>query len=305
MYRLFNRFSLRFLGLGIAFFLYFRLDLSSTWGYLSNSDLSLFLATIACVNLVVLLQAWRGYILLDYERGKLKFSEYAKLYFVTMAASATLPGRVGVVAQVPLMHRHGVSLRSGIANMLYDKLCDLAGFLAMSALFGLMVVKNMAISPAALMTMSFITLLVLWYMDIFFEIATKYTKHFFSNKYLESDQSSVRLRLNTKIYALFLTLLRLGGAIVVHLFAASSAGLHEPFSYVAAASSFGALSTFLPVSMLGVGLREGLFLLIFAGRGLPEEQIMTFAVIVLLGYLSTVILGTIVAMADRKKELPS
>lgn len=303
---LLRRYGIRLLGISFALFLYLRLDIGSMGDQVKNADPVFFLFAVLTVNTVVILQAWRGYILLGAEKGKLKFSAYIHSYFVAMAASATLPGRFGAVAQVPLLYQRGVGAGVGFANVLYDKLCDLAGFLAMGALFStILVSRGLAVKPGVLIGLSVGTLVLIWYIDVLFSFAITRIKQFFPNATSRWSNFEANLNSRTKLYALFLTVLRLGGAFTVHWFAAQAAGFLPPLVLVGAATAFGALSTLVPVSVLGVGLREGIFLLLFAGQGLPEEQILTFAFLLLLAYLSTVFIGTFFAIASKRGAGPS
>ena len=298
-----KRHGLRLFGIGIALFLYFRLDIGSIYDQIKNTDLLYFLFAVVCVNAVVILQAWRGYILLGGEKGKLCFGTYTQLYFVTMAASAALPGRLGAMAQVPLLHQRGVGRSAGFANMLYDKLCDLAGFLAMGALFATILASNgLALKPDLLVAFSIATMVLIWYIDVLFAFANALIKRLFPNLTMGWSRFEATLSSRAKLYALFLTLVRLGGAVAVHWFGAMATGLNPPLVLVGAAAAFGALSTLIPISVMGVGLREGIFLLLFSKRNLPEEQILTFALLLLLAYLSTVFIGILIAVIAKKSH---
>jgi len=301
---LLNRYGLRLFGIGFALFFYLRLDIGSIGAQIKNTDPVFFLLAVACVNAVVVLQAWRGYILLGEEKGKLSFRSYAHSYFVTMAASAVLPGRVGAVAQVPLLHQRGVRVGVAFANVLYDKLYDLAGFLSMGALFATILVSSgLTVKPELLIALSTITLVLIWYIDVFFSFAIGLIRRLFPSLIMGWSSFEATLSSLTKMYALFLTLVRLCGAVAVHWFGARAAGFTLPLVLLGAAAAFVALSTLIPVSVMGVGLREGIFLLLFAGRCLPEEQVLTFAFLLLLAYLSTVFIGTFLAIIARKRDV--
>jgi len=295
---------IRFIGVGILIFFYVRWDFSEIVNSIKNADILFLAGSIACVNCVVLLQAWRGYVLLGQERFKLDFRTYARFYFVTMAASMASPGRIGAVTQVPLLHQRGIDAGNGFANVMYDKLCDLTGFLAMGAIFGIFMADLMPVNPLILICLCCITLLIIWYLDLFFTMASKFLGRFFPLFSKKWFNYTMNLEKGTKIYALVLTVLRLFGAVAVHWFVSRTAGMAFPLALLAAAAAFGALSTLLPISVMGVGLREGIFLLLFSGKGYPEEQILTFAFLVLLAYLSTVPVGIFIAASSGriKKE---
>ncbi len=291
---------LRFIGIGILIFFYVRWDFFDILKSVRNTDIVFFTGAIVCVNMVVLLQACRGYILLDKECSKLEFLTYVRFYFVTMAASMVSPGRVGAVTQVPLLHQRGIGVDTAFANVLYDKLCDLIGFLAMGAFFGILITENRIVNPLFLIFLCGIILIIMWYLDRFFIIASKLLDRFFPRLSGKLNGKRIKIKNEIKIYALILTVFRLFGAVAIHWFVARSAGMTFPLTLLAAAAAFGALSTLLPVSVMGIGLREGIFLLLFSGRGYTEEQILTFAFLMLLAYLSTIPIGIFIALSSGK-----
>lgn len=299
-----KRHGFRFIGIGFALLIYTSIDIGSIRDQLKNTDPLFFFSGVVCVNAVVVVQAWRGYILLGKERKKLSFRAYSHSYFVTMAASAALPGRIGAITQVPLLRHQGVRIDIGFINVLYDKLCDLAGFLSMGALFSTILVSSgLAVKPELLLALSMSTLTLIWYIDVLCAFAIGQLKRYFPKIRLGSISFETSLNARTKLYALFLTMVRLCGAIAVHWFCALAVGFTPPFVLLGAATAFGALSTLIPISVLGVGLREGIFLLLFAGRGLPEEKVVTFAFLLLLAYLSTVLIGTFLTIGYKKKDI--
>jgi hypothetical protein len=288
-----KKYGIRLFGISLALFLYLRLDVSSIGNQLGKTDPFYFLLAVACVNAVVVLQAWRGYILLGEEKAKLRFSAYTHSYFVSMAASAALPGRIGAVAQVPLLHQRGVGVGVGFANVLYDKLCDLAGFLTMSALFSIVLASgDLAINPGLLFCLSVSILVLFWYVDVFFVFAYALMRRLLPNFTRGWSSFELALSPQVKLYALFLTFVRLIGAVAVHWFCSRAVGLNISLFMVGAAASFGALTTLIPISVMGVGLRESIFLLLLSGAGFADEQILSFAFLLLLTYLSTVFIGT-------------
>ena len=131
---------------------------------------------------------------------------------------------------------------------------------------------------------------------------TQQVGQFFPNLTKRWGPFELILSPGAKLYALFLTLVRLCGAIAVHWFCSHAAGLELPFVLVGAAAAFGALLTLIPISVMGVGVREGFFLFLLSGMGFPEEQILTFTFLLLLAYLSTVFIGTLLAFIDGKKK---
>jgi len=295
--------SVRLIGVGILIFFYVRWDFTRILGAIKNADLLFFAGSIVAVNLVVLLQAWRGYVLLGQERFKLDFRTYARFYFVTMASSMATPGRVGAVTQVPLLHQRGIGVGDGFANVIYDKLCDLTGFFAMGALFGMLMTDISLVDPLLLVSLCCITLLTMWHLDFLFTITSKPIERIFPKVTGKWSKDKISLESDIKGYALVLTMFRLFGAVVVHWFVSQAAGMNVSLTSLSAAAAFGALSTLLPVSVMGIGLREGIFLLLFSGKGYPEEQILTFAFLVLLAYLSTVPVGIFLAVSsDRIKQ---
>lgn len=295
-----RKYGFRFFGVFLAFILYLRLDIDRIAGQIQNVDSSFFLLTVVCVNAVVILQAWRGYILLGEEKGKLGFRAYLHSYFVTMAASAAVPGRLGALAQVPLLHQRGVGIGVSFANVIYDKLYDLAGFLAMGAVFAtILVTSDFTISLWMLAPFSIVTLVLIWYIDVFLSFGSGLLERIFPSLTAKWGCTTVSLNSRIKVYALFLTLVRLGGAVLVHWLGAQAAGANPQFVLVCAATVYSALSTLIPVSVMGVGLREGIFLLLFKGQ-MSEEQILAFAFLILLAYLSTVFIGIFLAVFAKK-----
>jgi uncharacterized membrane protein YbhN (UPF0104 family) len=264
-----------------------------------NSDLSFFFTAVFAVNVTVLIQSMRGYMLLEKDISKISFIAYSKSYFISMAASATLLGRIGAISQVPLLHKHGITTGVGVVNVLYDKLCDLSGFLIMGAFFAtLQVNKDFYAQSWALLILATLVLTVTWYIDLIFYTVYNYVAVKASCNWLPPMILS-RLSNKVKLRAIFLTFIRLFGSVIVHFFCARAVGLHVPIDLIAAAAAFGAIATLLPITVMGVGVRESSFLIVFSGQHYPNEQVLAFAFLLLLCYLSTVVIGVFIALSGR------
>jgi uncharacterized membrane protein YbhN (UPF0104 family) len=259
---------------------------------------SFLIAALLCANAAIGVQAVRGYLLLtppcSQERTHVPFFSYVRVYYIAICIANLTPGRVGLLAQIPLLRRLGMTMGNSAVNTLLDKFYDLAAFCILAAASSLVLATGVVNKPllfAAVAVSLFITL----YLDSLIVFSLSFIARFGQKAASLAERIVISpILIRAKILATGMTLVRVSLSVGMHYFLALSLHLTLPFSSIVAATALGALSAILPFTVMGAGARDLIFLALFAASSASDAQILAFSSLVLASYLSVNILGGII-----------
>lgn len=261
------------ISLCVLVFLLYRADISAIRQLLIGVPWTVWLEGIFMYLLAQILstQRWR-YLshVMGFSGG---FLHFLTMYFTGMFANLFLPSSVGGDAvRVLLLARRFRDVR-GIMSVLLDRGMGLFAMLLLAAFFSLVPVVDLALSLRFFLwaSVSFLMLGMISFPLLFSHLSKRWpglTEYF----------SPLLLLYRSKrawFWCLFISLMiQLLGFLIGFVFA-SAVQMPLTFSHIAVAISLVTVLSLLPVSLNGLGLREGGLVYLLAMWGIPQEQALT------------------------------
>jgi uncharacterized membrane protein YbhN (UPF0104 family) len=112
-------------------------------------------------------------------------------------------------------------------------------------------------------------------------------------------------RPGTLVFVAGLSFLLQGLVVVVNIFNALALRLDAPVVFYFILIPLIAVATMIPVSLNGLGVREGAFVFFLAQVGVPEEQALSLALLWLVVLMASSAIGGLVWMATPVPQKPA
>jgi glycosyltransferase 2 family protein len=267
--------------LGILTYIFTKvIDVRHLWANLREADLSFVIAGILFYFLVQTLSAWRWYLLIKPQSIEISFLKVLSYYFLGMYFNFFLPSAIGGdVFKIYYLNKETGRLSASTASVFIDRDIGMGGLLlvatVVSALAGTRTQGDTGIllfPIFGLITIAFIAAnLALFYRptyNLFHRLLAAF-------RLKEADLKIQRLFDSVNAYrgkwGLILTamLMSVGvqvGCAFVNMLAANSIGMHTSngwIDYLVLIPTIGLIGM-IPLSMNGMGLREGSYILLFS-----------------------------------------
>lgn len=196
------------------------------------------------------------------------------------------PGRVGDFSKITYLTKDNHSFSRAILGNFLDKIFDVIFILIflLLAIFFMPFLPHFSLNLEMLKKWGWLGL-ILAASVVFFYFKKKKALYIF---FAEICQDIKQFKLVNLFYILAVT----GAAwffyfLMIYLIAASvnisgAAG----FFYIAFGSALGLLAGLLPISILGLGTRDAVFIFLFLPLGIPRETIILFSLLIALNYLA-------------------
>ena len=249
--------------IGILIFVYILSGLDYELAYESVASLKLSYVLIYCFSFFVffLLKAYRWHLIQTHFSKPLKFRENLWLQIETVYLSYVTPGKLGDIAKLWIMKSEfGIDKKDSIFAYFFDRLQDLMLLLFFSiiSLFFIIdidVSNYLYIFLICLLCLYFIKNHIVRFVDKRIKITTlPKIKLFFELKLLT---------LSLVIFAVFFfQVLMLSKAI----------GLNIDYLFIVALMSISSLAVLIPISIGGLGVREGVYVYMLSTIGVTSED---------------------------------
>lgn len=249
--------------LGIALFIYI----------LSQLDYKIVVETVLKLNIFYLflyavsfftffiLKAYRWHLIQNYFSKPLKFSENFWVIIETLYLSFVTPGRFGDIARAWIIKKYfNIDKKDTILAYIFDRIQDVL-FLIIFTLYGLLVVIKIKISSFIYIGLIAFIFLYLFKNRILNLIKSKFI--------LIENIQQTDFGFEVKIFAInivvfFFYFLQL-------YFLAKAMHLDISYSFVIALVSISAIATLIPISVNGLGVREGVFIYLLSTINISKE----------------------------------
>jgi len=244
------------ISLGGLFWVYYLLrdiDWAGSMDRLQNVSIPLFIGSALAVSLVyffrlIRLRLWVGRI----SKQRLPFHEWVDLYLLSIALGSITPSRLGEFSRIYLLRNTGVDTGKRVWVTVFDKLSDLL-YIPIAIVLTAGVVSSKYGVSVNMLLLSGVVLLLVYLM----------TSYWFGRE-LGRNALLAGWVLTGAGFLMFVT-------SNVLIFRAVDIGLSW-LDIVAITVSVGALAS-LPVSVAGIGVREGSLLALLGGWGVAPEAI--------------------------------
>jgi uncharacterized protein (TIRG00374 family) len=267
--------------LGILAYIFTKvIDIRHLWANLREADLSYIIAGILFYFLVQTLSAWRWYLLIKPQELEVSFPKVLAYYFLGMYFNFFLPSAIGGdVFKVYYLHKETGRLSASTASVFFDRDIGMGGLLilatAVSTWAGTRTHGETGILLApifAAIGVAFIAAnLALFYRPTY-NLLHKLLLLF---RLKEADEKIERLFDSVNAYrgkwglialAMLMSIGVQVGCVFVNMLVADSIGMHTRngwIDYLVLIPTIGLIGM-IPLSMNGMGLREGSYILLFS-----------------------------------------
>jgi glycosyltransferase 2 family protein len=274
---------LQFAGLLIlAALAFFGIDFSEAFEAIGDADWRLVVAAFLVLNVALLLRAHRWYLLargcgLNYE----KLYDYYAVFYAGWLANWLLPQGLGSAARLAVVSDTGRSLGRGLAAVIIERLSDVtAAALVGLALLPYVIDSGQGTFFAVLIGIACGGMLVLLALVLSLRSSSKRLRRRlegsgFGRRLLEvGDETLSALGVIGRTDLVFAGILSLAINLVTAAalyIAALSLDIDVSLALIVAAWSVVALSNILPISIQGLGPREGILIVALVGGGESRE----------------------------------
>jgi glycosyltransferase 2 family protein len=310
-----TRWLIRLIGIAIFLVLLSRLDVGQLQQMLQRTDGFAVALAIGLVIPFFALKSWRWQLLLERAGINVSIGQSLWLYFIGLFAGYATPGQVGEAVKAMYLARSGHAMGPALATIALDRILDMLLLVVLAVPGVLLVGESLGLDRlftlAALVLALGGLILGLWIITSPARLEPL-TRHLSLLRYMpekltcvfQSREGSSSLSFGTVARSWSLWLLTLA-AYTVHyvrfyvLLLALHISAPPPVLAFVATLALVSVVALVPVTIMGVGTRDGVLVLAAGGLGLSYEEAVGFSLLILLTYLANLAIGFVCWMGDR------
>ena len=210
------------------------------------------------------------------------------------------PGRLGDLIKVMYLKNNKCSIGKSFVSVISDRLADLI-FLLLFSCLGISFFFSFLQKPLYLSVIGLISLIAFFFILLKTDLNKKIFHFFVPFKYKKSWKLNINdfvtdLKTYTfKNYLATFILTTISWTMYYFqmYFLAKSVGISIPFLYISIATTIAGFITLLPVSILGLGTRDAVLIMLFSNFAIPNESTISFSVLILLMAILVSVIGYI------------
>lgn len=288
-------------GAGIIFFLFRRIDLKCLTSKLFSMRWSYLIGCLFLFSLAEILHSYRWKILLKCKSIKVSIGKLIYLNFVGLFFNLFFPSTIGGdMARMYQLSKHTKNTSEAVASVFMERGI---GFFALLCLTPIMVFY----SSKQIETHGFFFPIILLFLTVMITLFVLVSLrglmkrwHSANNNYYKKIAHfhdvfySYRCYKKNILFAVAISLIMIFLGIIITYMISHGLRLYIPLNYFIIFVPLIALITMIPVSIHGIGLREGAFVFFFSRAGLSTSDALSIS---LISYVLVLIFGIIGGMA--------
>lgn len=280
----------KIIGFLIFIYLFSIVDYQSLIEVLINMNFILLVISILLAFLLIFLKSFRWRYINISQNIKISISTCYQIFTISSVLGSVTPGRIGEFIKIYSMKNHCSNLEKRILGVLVDRMHDII-ILMLTGLITLFFVdivvfdffnKYLIFSFFILSTMLIIYLLrneILKVLIYNFYQVDNMNSTTIKNKFSLIVTHFKKLFYNTFTIAFIFTLLSYSIQCVISLSIIEAFGQRVQFHFIPMIISLSALVSLLPITIGGIGTREGIFVYILGLQGIPIETALSISLI--------------------------
>jgi uncharacterized protein (TIRG00374 family) len=253
--------------------------------------------------------AWRWQILLKAKGYDVSFGRLTRLYFIGYFFSFFLPTVMGGdIARGYYLYSGGVSKKEAVSSIMIERVLGLLAltlFAFSSVLFGFRLINSDLIKVIVIIPSILFLIILLFFYYSKIDLTAN-----LPGGVIEKLNPLIRLIHNLKSYnkrpdilfsAFLMSLLFQFLGIISTYFIALSVQANTEFIYFLILLPIVWFVSLVPISLNGLGIREGIFVFLFVIIGMPKETAITISGLYLLQVIAQGLLGGLFFFWDQEK----
>ena len=275
------------------------------------SDLSLRYLVVGLLLLLpaILLRVFRWNLILKKLGIVYPLITTLNIYWIGIFYGTLTPGKAGDLVKLIYLKADRHPLGDGVVSIILDRLSDLATIVLIGALASFTFLawsSTLKIGIFVLLAAGGIYLLL--FTDLFWRLGSKLLAGGVATA-LGTRLAGLRKRIFTvgRNLLLPLILLSLAAWAITFLMGyciAKALGLSIPYLSICGIISLSSIVAILPISISGIGTRDGVIIILFAGIGFPKEAAVAFSLLLLFSILVNAFVGGVLYLL-RPVPIPS
>jgi uncharacterized protein (TIRG00374 family) len=309
-----SRWLVRLIGVAIFAVLLSRLEVAQLQQILQRTDGIAVGIAIALVVPFFALKSWRWQLLLERAGIRISIGQSLWLYFVGLFAGYATPGQVGEAVKAMYLSRSGHALGPALATIALDRILDMLLLVALAVPGVLLVGDSLGLDRSLTLIALGLALIGLaagvWLitspkrMEAIVGFLTSIPIVPKRLTAVLTTPGSGSLSFTSVAHSWSLWLLTLAAYLVHYvrfyvLLLALHIGAPPPVLAFVATLALVSVVALIPVTVMGVGTRDGVLVLAAGGLGLTNEEAVGFSLLILVTYLANLAIGFVCWMSDR------
>jgi uncharacterized membrane protein YbhN (UPF0104 family) len=240
------------------------------------------------------LKVYRWHLIQNYFSKPLTFKQNSWVFLETLYLSYVTPAKLGDIARLWIIKKYfNIDKKDSLVAYIFDRIQDIF-FLLLCALFGLIFIVDIEISNYIYLI--FVLLILLY-------IFKNKVLNIFKQKFNFTKDIQTDVRFEIKIFILNSTSFFFYFLQVYLL--AKAMNLNIEYSFVIALVSISAIATLIPISISGLGVREGVFIYLLATIGITKENAVVLSLLdnVVFAAVFIIILHLFAQLSQKKNNL--
>lgn len=236
---------------------------------------------------IVFLKSYRWKKIMDTQKIYYSIKEAFLIYGSSSLLGLITPGKIGDFSKIAYLKKDNYSLGRAFLGSFLERVFDLLFVIIFSfiAFFSFPVFLNFNIDYYSLSKlMGLMTIILLFLFAVFYFLK----KELLFNFILEILKDIRQFKTKSIFLVFSLSIIIWFFYFSLIYFIAASIDLNQSinFLYLSFASAVALLAGFLPVTVLGVGARETVFIFLMAPLGINKETVVIFSLLILVNYLA-------------------
>ncbi len=286
------RHLIRLIGIFLFILLLQSIDFSQIAYEISTVETLPLLLALFLVLPVMLLKGARWYVIASSLDLRLKVTEAVDGLCIAQMMSFALPGALGDLVRVPYLKCRGNTTERSIMSVFLDAIAaSIVPYLITTiALLSILDIDYLFVLAAIASAAIFVSACYVTYRVLKFIFSPWLLRARIRKMKTKGTSESPIVRISDSIRAagwkpLILAVLLAGGAWLLYamqgILIAQSLGIPLPWVSIALAVTLTAMLVSVPISIQGIGVREGVLLLIFGAMGIDYALIITFSIVLM------------------------
>jgi uncharacterized protein (TIRG00374 family) len=293
--------SSKFIGIILILVVIRYVDIAKVVSLIAHLKLGWLIAALPIHLIITLIKSYRWQKILFKQRITYKLKVLFAIYLVSFTFGLISPGRLGDFVKVLYLKQDGYPFSKSVFSSLMDRIYDvvfllLIGFLSLLAFISLFRYQT-GVLLGCLFLIGGLILVIYWQR----KYLEKFLRRVFDEKYILWLKTFIsELKLETKqldraniILCSMLTLIAWSIYFLQGYMISRSLDVNISFVSVVACMSIASILNLLPISILGIGTRDVVFISIFAILSINYEQAVAFSTLFLLFFVFNGIVGVL------------
>ncbi|MFW5781762.1 MAG: lysylphosphatidylglycerol synthase transmembrane domain-containing protein [Candidatus Muiribacteriaceae bacterium] len=285
---------------GIALFIYFlhKVNIRSVFATIGNTDILLLIIAVMISYASVFIRAQRFRLTVKnfYPEYDISLLRCYMIYYAGLFSGSLTPSRTGEL--VKIRYIDSVKKTQGIYIVIMDRLFDIFG-IALCGLAALYYINYRFVFDNRQVLILFSLLIVLFFLFFFFIFP-------YFRKRIDIDILRKYLFADNLFQIISLTLCGFAVYFLWYFVLSRAGGIDIPYITLFFIQSIVIVVNLLPVTIMGMGTREAVYLYFMKDYGYNKSSILGFGMLILFFYILNIITGFIcfqILEHNRKREL--